>query len=333
MARPATMKALGEFALIARIARLQGPTPLTVGIGDDAAVFPVPPGCEAVVTTDLLVEDVHFRRRYPATSVGRKAVAVNVSDVAAMGARPLAAFLSLAVPPDVSVSWVRGFTHGFLAEAKRVDMPLAGGDTTASPGPIVINVAIVAAGEPGRLLRRDRAQAGDTLWVAGALGHSRAGLELLETGMGGSSVFVRAHLTPRALLAEGRWLAHQTDVHAAMDVSDGLAGDAAKLATASGLALEIDTTALPVSRALERHARAHGFPGTDYALYGGEDYALLFAAHPYFRPETWDAAWAPLTRIGRFRHGRGVRLRLGDGTVAPVRGGYDHFRSPGGRNA
>lgn len=321
------LEGLGEFGLIERLAKGLGPQPgLRLGIGDDAALFDLAPGETNVVTTDLLVEDVHFRlRTTTAFDLGHKALAVNLSDLAAMGARPLAAFVSLALPPTLPLAFVDDFYAGLRALAKKTGTAIGGGDLSESPGPLFINLTLCGALDPAQALLRSGAKPGAGLWVLGPLGLSRAGLFALEGGHKAPQALLDAHLRPLPLLAAGRALAESGLCQAAMDVSDGLVGDLGKLCAASGLGAEIELARLPVPPVLAHFCAKHALDARDYVLHGGEDYALLLALSPTLESGRLPRFLKGATRLGRFVEGGGVVLLDAFGKRRRAGEGYDHF--------
>jgi thiamine-monophosphate kinase len=309
----------GEFALIDRLReRLRARHPdVETGIGDDAAVL----AGGLCVTTDLLVEGVHFRRATTSLEdLGWKALAVNLSDLAAMGASPVAALSALALPPADAWATAEALTDGLDACATAYGLELAGGDVTAGPALVI---AVTALGRADRPVRRDGGRAGDVLAVTGTLGGARAALELLEAGAGADDALVARHVRPRPRLDEGRALAGVA--HAMLDLSDGLAGDVARLAAASGLAARIDLDAVPVQPRAEALAAAVGRTPGWYAAAGGEDYELLVAGPA----GALEASGVPLTAVGELVEGPpgGVTF-TGAGSEDPPRG-YDHLAREG----
>ena len=278
-----TLADVGERAFL-RSLRAQtlaeGSPALTLGIGDDAALLQDRALARGlVVTADALVEGVHFRRDWISPAdLGRKALAVNLSDLAAMGARPLAALLTLSVPGATPLAELRGFFRGLRAACKAWACPLVGGDLT---GGAHWTLSITALGTPyssGRVLRRDAARPGDWVYVTGWPGESGAGLSALRRGITAPAL-IRRHHRPTPRLAEGAFLAGLPRV-ALLDISDGVFNDASQLADASGLAISLHPAdQLPLSRPLRAFAAKHGPPraALDFFLYGGEDYELLFA--------------------------------------------------------
>lgn len=281
---------------------------IALGIGDDCALFR-PRGAreDLAFTTDLLVEDVHFRRTtHKPADVGWKALARGLSDIASMGAEPRFCLLSLALAPWVDKRWVDGFYRGLLQLAARAGAPLIGGDL-GHAAVTMCDIVVCGAVPRGKALRRDGARAGDEVYVSGRLGGSALGLSM------GRGAAWKRHLRPEPRLALGEFLRKIVKATAAMDLSDGLSTDLQRLCVASGASAEI--TAPP------------RFPGAtfDQALHGGEDYELLFTARAGTRvPAEFEGI--PLTRIGVMRRGRAGEVTLDGAPLAAM--GYDHFRTP-----
>ncbi|MBI2321798.1 MAG: thiamine-phosphate kinase [Chloroflexi bacterium] len=325
---------LGEFGLIARVAALQ-PAPnrkLIVGIGDDAAVWQ-PEGL-AIATTDTLVEDVHFRRRYASwEDVGWKALAVNVSDVAAMGGSPRYALVTLGLPAETAVEDLRALYDGLAAAAATYGVVVAGGDIVGSPVAFVTIALYGEAAAADRLLRRDAARAGDLVAVTGSVGASAAGLLALDGDLplpaAALAPLRAAHLRPRPRLDEARVLV-AAGVRCAIDLSDGLAGDLGHVCRASGVAARVELARLPVAAAVREH-----FPDRwpDLALRGGEDYELLCAAPgpvvERARARLAEEGLAPLAVVGEIVAGPPGQITLlaADGRSETLAtGGFEHFR-------
>ena len=327
----------GELALIERIRRAAGTTArrgeVRLGIGDDCAILQPRAGEEVVVTTDFSLEGRHFTRdRHAPESVGHRVLARGLSDLAAMGARPVAAFLSLALPKAVAgdLRWMDGFLDGLLALAKRTGTPLAGGDTAEAPGEQVLaDIVLLGAVAAGTALRRDGARAGDALYVTGALGGAAAELADVLAGQRKrvSAPSSQPHLYPEPRLRVGATLRERGLATACIDVSDGLSTDLAHVCEASGVAAEIELARLPL------HPRSARLPHDErvrLALHGGEDYELLFTTSAQAKVPNKIAGVA-LTRIGtmvRRRRGRAqVELLAEDGTRSALEaGGWEHLR-------
>lgn len=303
-----------------------------MGIGDDCALLAARPGEELAVTTDLSLEGRHFRLDWhPAEAVGHRTLARGLSDLAAMGARPLAAFLSLGLPPELTCAkrgqtpWMEGFYNGLLALAEAHATPLAGGDLAQAPLALA-DIVLVGAVASGKALRRSGARVGDQLYVTGRLGGAALGLQLLAESQGKArrqthpelESALGPHLYPQPRLEQGQMLARKGLATAAMDLSDGLSLDLPRLCAESGVAAEVEAEQVPC------------FPGAtlEQALHGGEDYELLFTASPTARlPRS--IAGVPLTRIGQIvarRKGRPEVTLLHKGRRSPfLAGGWEHF--------
>jgi thiamine-monophosphate kinase len=312
-----------EFALIDRIrARVATRADVVLGIGDDAALLQVPPGKLLAVATDTLNIDVHFPGDTGAAEVGWKSLAVNLSDLAAMGAQPAWATLSLSLP-HADAAWLDAFLDGFLDLAARHDVALVGGDTTR--GPLSVCVTVHGFVEPDAALRRDGAREGDDIWMSGTLGDAAAALAQWRAGGAGDPGF-RVRLdrpVPRVDVG----LALADVAHAAIDVSDGLLADLGHVCVASGVGAELMLDALPASPLLRQRFDAPARAALQAT--GGDDYELCFTAAPARRDAIAAIAQrcdVPLTRVGRIVAGSGVRALLADGSPwHPDRSGYTHF--------
>lgn len=305
-----------------------------VGPGDDAAVWVPPPGEATVVTQDVLVEDVDFRRSWSTPyGLGRRALTVSLSDLAAMGARPGGCVVAVCAPASTAVEDLEALQLGLAEAGTEAGCALLGGDVSSTAGPLVVDVCALGSVDPSRMLRRDAGHPGEALVVTGSLGRAAAGLRLLE----GSAVAAAAaaatatlegwrsaHLDPVARLAEGRALA-AAGVACAGDVSDGLLVDAARTAAASGCAAELWLDAVPVEAAL---VACFGDAWPALALGGGEDFELL-AAVPADRVAGLLAGWrlTPLRVVGRLVEGAGLRLldRAGGAVIPPPATAARHF--------
>jgi thiamine-monophosphate kinase len=320
---------IGEFGLIGRIESLAGESPqLLLGIGDDAAALLPTPGTSMLSTSDMLLEGVHFDLSYTdPRSLGRKSLAVNLSDIAAMGAVPRFFLLSIALPPSTEVGFVDFFAEGLMETAGRYGATLVGGDTCSSRSGIVISITLLGEQTPERIVRRSGAGPGDTILVTGTLGDSATGLRLLREGERRGEA-VRRHLDPTPRVEAGRLLAEAGIPTAMIDVSDGLLADLGHILDASGRGAEIFLDRLPLSD----EYLAAAFPGSDFyrnALSGGEDYELLFTAPPSREREIREifaSLSLPVTSIGIVTSGRGIRIFTPDGTPASTpAAGFDHF--------
>jgi thiamine-monophosphate kinase len=334
----APIGALSEQALIARIRSRTGVSPawLRIGIGDDAAVI-VPVRNELdVVTTDVAVEGVHFDRAYvPSSSIGHRALAANLSDLAAMGASPRYATLSIAAPPSLPLEAFDGVVDGFLALAAASGVALVGGNLSRSPGPLVVDVLAVGTVRPRRVLTRAGARPGDLVFVTGRPGEARAGLALCRSGEAppdGVADPRERFLRPLPRVALGTMLGRTRTASACMDLSDGLADAVRQVAEASGVGIEIDAGALPAGDALGAWQSARGLDPVLEAVAGGDDYELLFTVPRRRRRLLAEvlrkAVGVPVTRIGIVTRQPGAVLRRGD-AIEPVTGGFSHFGDAG----
>jgi thiamine-monophosphate kinase len=334
-----TVASLGERALIDRIRVLVGPPPphVVIGIGHDAAVLRPDRGALTVLSTDSLIEDVHFRRAWtPPDAIGGKALAVNLSDLAATGATPRAALLSLALPPALPLSDFDEMIRGFLAAARVARVALIGGNISSSPGPLVIDTTVLGSGHPRKRLTRAGAKPGDELYLTGCVGGAAAGLAWLAAGRDAASATdemrgaVERYARPEARWRCGSIVARTRSASAAIDLSDGLAEAARQLAEASGVGLELDASAIPVDPGMRFWAGQIGTDTLEAAVTGGEDYELLFAVPPRRRSRFLAAMRrcrdVPVTRVGIVsRPDAGEATWQRNGIVTPLPAGFRHL--------
>ncbi len=332
------LDSLGEFGIVElfrQMAQVDGNSRL--GIGDDCAAIPVDdfsPG-QILITTDALVEGVHFLKdKTPPNSLGHKALAVSVSDIAAMGGQPVAAFLSLGLTRDVDEAWIRDFAKGFMECAGLFGIELLGGDTVESKQEIFLNVTLLGKSGSTKGIKRCGAQPGDIIYLGRPTGHSAAGLHLLKNQVTGiepedRDVLIQSHLLPRPQVRLGLALSRRGLAHAMIDISDGLLQDLKHICDESGLGAEIHTKDIPLSKQLERLGRLVGHSPLDWALFGGEDYCLLFCVDPKLAHETEALCMQEndlqIWKIGTMIHGRGVKV-FKDGKLLESNNlGYEHF--------
>jgi thiamine-monophosphate kinase len=332
-----TVGAVGERGLLARI-RARVPSPsgeVATGIGDDAAVLAPSKNEQTVVTVDSLVEGVHFERRFSSPGdLGHKALAVNLSDLAAMGASPRWALLSLAMPDEWPLADLDALLDGLLGLAGAHGVDLIGGNLTRSPGPLVVDVTCAGACRPRRALLRSEGRPGDDLYVTGTLGAAAAGLEMLQAGVESldpaHAACVERYRRPIPRVRLGVAVGRSRAARAAMDLSDGLADAVRQVAEASGTGATIEAGAIPVDAGARQWFESRGENAVQRALTGGEDYELLLAVPPRWRGRLRDArrhASEPrLTHIGVLTRERGLTVRHGHGDE-PLPGGYEHFRT------
>lgn len=327
-----------ESEVIRGIRRLGGGgVGVRVGIGDDAAVLEPSPGAVLLATTDLLLEDVHFRRRYAEPAdIGWKALAVNVSDIAAMGGVPRWALVALACPPAATLDEVEAFYEGLRLVAGLHGIAIVGGDTGASPTGWFVNVTLLGEMVHAPLLRSG-ARPGNLVVVTGPLGRSAAGLALLELPSAPADLAAQtladltaAHLRPTPRVAEGQWLAATGGVTAMMDLSDGLGTDLPRLLAESGVGARVELARLPIDDATRQVARRLGHDATAWATGGGEDYELLLTCAPEDFPRLTDglarATGRRLYVVGEITaREAGLRWIDADGCEAAVASGFEHF--------
>ena len=330
MARPE-----GEREIIARIRQAAGSSgDLLLGIGDDCAVYKTAQDRVSLVTTDTMVEGVHFDLSWhPPLELGRKAASVNISDIAAMGGLPRFALLSLALATTFESQWLDAFMSGFLAVLAEHGVVLIGGDTVQSGHESVLSVTVIGEMAEAELLARKGARVGDVVLVSGFLGEAAAGLALCRMGLAHApdwQTLVAAHLNPAPLVALGRVLAESGLVHAMQDLSDGLATDLAHICAESGVGAVVTADKIPLSPVLHQAAKTCGQSPLDWALAGGEDYQLLFTAG-----EQQVAALSSMVRektgrelfaVGRIVEGQGVFLEEAGQRREISYRGYEHFR-------
>ena len=337
-----TVSDVGEIELIRHFFadRTVSTTRHPLGIGDDCAVLEHDDDqYKLLVTTDLLVERIHFdRKNSTARDIGYKAVAVNFSDIAAMGGQPTNLFLSLALPGDTPLSWVDEFSNGLFDLCGNYQVPLSGGDTTGSGRDMVINLTVLGKVVEKNLKMRNGAVDGDVLCVTGTLGDSAAGLHLLKSREATNlsdryrDHLIARHLRPRPALEEGHWLSNESGVHAMIDLSDGLATDAGHIAGNSQVGAVIDLDGIPVSDALQAFAGGKSTEESiELALFGGEDYHLLCAVG---REEYEDVAerfrrhfGRPLYAVGRTTSShQGIEYERNRNPVSVSGSGFNHFK-------
>jgi thiamine-monophosphate kinase len=347
-----TVSDLTESELIERIRHLLPPAPnwLVVGIGDDAAVVAPARNRLEVLTVDAIVEGVHFDRTFtPPAAVGHRALAVNLSDLAAMGAEPRLALLSFALPADYASADFDSLVTALAALASQHGVHVAGGNLTRSPGPLMIDVMLAGAVKPRQALTRGGARPGDEIYVSGSLGAATAGLEMLSRpGLRGPAYAERRadlrradllgppldpctarYLFPEPRVRLGLALARNRAATACVDLSDGLGDGVRRIAESSAVGAVIEAEAVPVEPGAAKWFGEQGKEPVAAAMSGGDDYELLFTVRPRLRGRLSAARHhgkAPFTRIGVCTEDRALVLRRESGIQGPVPGGYTHFR-------
>jgi thiamine-monophosphate kinase len=321
---------LGEFELIRRFFSQGGPqrADVSLGVGDDAALVRVPEGAELVVAADTIVAGVHFPPNTAPQDIGYRALAVNLSDMAAMGATPAWATLALTLP-TVDAAWLEAFSEGFFALARLHEVMLIGGDTTS--GPLSVTVQIMGWVPEGTALKRSGARIGDLVFVSGEIGDAAAGLALIEGRASTASAAFRDHLQARfwrPLPRVALGLALRGVASAAIDISDGLAADLTHVLDASRVGARLELERLPLSTALAATLGAQR--SVESALAGGDDYELCFTLspdHQHLLSAVAAEGGCAVTRVGVVEEPPGLRLYR-DGVAAPIPvRGYEHFRA------
>jgi thiamine-monophosphate kinase len=323
-----------EERLIARYFRPLATHPGAFGLGDDAAAVTPPVGCDVVLTTDGVIGGVHFFADDPPENIGRKALRLNLSDLAAKGAKPIGFLLSLALPSGTGEAWLAAFAAGLGDDAVHYGCPLLGGDTDHTPGPISVSIAAFGAVPHGHMVRRSTAKVGDCVVVTGTIGDAALGVKLrrdrsLAKRWRLTDAMIE-HLEQRYLLPQPRNALAEAILHhaaAAMDVSDGLAGDLAKLCRASSVAAEIDVSRVPLSDAA-RTAISAAPELLETVLTGGDDYEIILTLAPEKLPAFRAAAKAvgvAVGEIGRVQDGQGVRFHQDGKALTFARPSYSHF--------
>jgi len=317
----------GEFDFIrTRLGPLTRHHAAALGLSDDAAVLDPPAGCQLVLACDTLVAGVHFRAEDAPDVAAARAMRSNLSDMAAMGAEPLGYLSALTWPRDVDPDWRDGFVAGLAAEQDVFGLPLLGGDTTSTPGPMTVTLTLIGSVPQGMALTRAGAAVGDDIWVSGTIGDAALGLAALEGEGGTPRDLIERYARPEPRLELGTALRGLAS--AAIDISDGLLADAGHIAETSGVALAIEAEAVPLSAPARTWLAGAGEGGLAGLVTGGDDYELLFTAPPARREAIAALAGEdmPLTRIGRAEAGQGVVCRDASGKTLKIdRDGFTHF--------
>lgn len=329
------MAKIGEFDFIAQIQK-QFSSPhdfVSLGIGDDAAAFIPSRGKYSLLTTDTLIEDIHFSRAYSSfEQVGMKAVAVNLSDIAAMGGQPRTFLISLGVPDNMKLSDLKQLYRGIEKHCRPLNLALIGGNITRTNGPFFISLTLHGEVSKKEMMTRSGARPGDVIYVTGTLGDAAAGLHCLKQGgsMKGNSHLIRRQRVPQARIPEGELIAKTGIASAMIDISDSLSADLKHVMMQSGVGAKLTLAKIPLSPALKRYAKQNNLKALDFALFGGEDYELLF-----FVPQNKEKKLVRLiengliqaTRIGKTLSKKGGMLvEESDGKIHKmIPKGYDHF--------
>jgi thiamine-monophosphate kinase len=350
MPRHTEISSIGETGLIERIKALvdkQSGDPslrqhLIMGISDDTAVFRPDPGKVVLLTTDSFIEGVHFDLTFTSFKhLGWKAMAANLSDIASMGGMPRYAVLTISLPKKVSVEMIEEFYEGALQACKKYSCMIAGGDTTMSLGNIAISIALTGEAEEGKVLYRGGAKPGDLLCVTGHLGASHAGLKILQRekqrynespekfqpNLAPYAAAIEKHLMPKPRLDISPLLAEKVSTHALIDISDGLASEVHRICKASNAGAAVYEHNIPVDAITQQVAAEFNEQPTDYALYGGEEYELLFTM-PDAEFAKFESLTTDVTIVGRIAEPeKGITLVRSNGEIELLKfSGWDHFR-------
>jgi thiamine-monophosphate kinase len=330
---------LGEFALIARLqSRLHGPprSHVICDIGDDCAVLRPAAGMDVLLTTDTQEEGVHFRRDWASPEdIGWRCLAVNVSDIAAMGGSPLGAVVALSLPATLDVAFIEALYDGMQAVAQRYDCPVIGGNISQRADTLSVTITVAGQVPCDQSVYRSGAQVGDEIWVTGTLGSAKAGLEVLShpqavAGLPTAAVLSR-YRRPQPRLHEAQFLRQHARLHSLLDISDGLSSDLRHVCEASGVGAELEAAVIPMTEDVKQIALALQAEPLQFALHGGEDFELCLTAPPgsigRLQAAFTQQFHCPLVRVGTIQPGHAVQLRLPQGGLMPLPArGYDHFR-------
>lgn len=313
-----------QFLARLRSAKQSRNPKVELGIGDDCAILQLPPGQETLITTDFSLEAVHFRRDWQSPEcIGHRCLARGLSDIAAMGGNPVAAFLSLALPRELPHRWVDGFFAGLLKLARRHGVQLAGGDTSQSLSGVLADITVVGSVRRGEAIRRSSARVGDLIYVTGVLGESAAMLHQLAAGM-----VKKLDVFPNPRVAVGDWLTRKRIATAAIDISDGLSTDLTHICEESGVGAVIEAQAIPIhssAKSLQQRSPTRDL-SIELALHGGEDYEILFTS-PKSKQVPERIAGVRITKIGQVIREKNMYLsQSGEKKTLEPRG-WEHFQS------
>ncbi|MBN2038822.1 MAG: thiamine-phosphate kinase [Spirochaetes bacterium] len=332
------IKDIGEFGFIKKVTSdsVFCPEKILQAAGDDAAVFTSEPGKAIVVTTDILIENIHFiRNKISPEDLGHKAITVNLSDIAAMGANPEHAFVSLGIPEDLPSGYLERFYSSLKKTAKQFNVNILGGDTSASGLYLIINIALTGTSSPDNILYRHKAVPGDIIYSTGLLGSSRAGLQLLLDGItkpdNNQTKLINAHTRPYPYVTEGMFLSQMKGTRAAIDVSDGLVSDIGHIADESNCGFILESDLIPVSDSLKEFCFQHSYDLTDYAISGGEDYVLIFTVDSSCAKDVEKYYYSKFNkliyRIGVITESKSRLLKTHNGRLNELMNkGWDHFK-------
>jgi len=332
-----SLSEIGEFGLIKRFSQqfLKDLPKEYTGIGDDCAIIPLNKKEVLLITTDMLIEDSHFiRNKISPFDLGQKSLMVNLSDIAAMGGTPVSAFLSIGLPSGYEIEWIDNFFKGIKSVCDEYGVYLMGGDTTRSPERVVINIVVTGKGIASEVKKRSAAKPGDIICVNDFVGDSGGGLRILLENLSydvDAEYLVKRHNCPRANVKEGKWLSGFRDVHAMIDISDGIESDIHRLMESSGVGAEIELDRIPLSGELKRVAAKYDWNAHEIGVTGGEDYCLMFTvSEKGFNEISQDYEKEfkkPFYRIGRIKEtSAGLKFFYEGKLTTLKKHGWDHFR-------
>jgi len=328
---------IGEFGLINRLSKQfnTGKEKGITGIGDDCAVIPIDTQSSWLVTTDMLIEGRHFiQGQISPENLGYKSLAVNLSDIAAMGGEPHSMWLSIGIPGNIPVSWLDDFFSGLQSLCNKTNTLLLGGDTTKSPDKLVINIVVMGKANNTLIKYRSAAKSGDAICITGNPGNSSAGLKALLEGYNkdkATQYLIEQHHKPKTYLKEGQWLATKNETHAMIDISDGIASDIRHIINLSHVGAAINLDSLPVSDELKYFCQKHNQDIMEMAVCGGEDYCLLCTIegqqYPVIAQKYKENFGMPLYKIGEIKGEKHGLVYLKDNKPYDIiKTGFDHFK-------
>jgi len=332
-----TLSSIGEFGLIEEYIAPEFKDLVKkhmTGIGDDCSIVPINENTSHIFTTDMLIEKTHFLRdKITPYQLGFKSLAVNLSDIAAMGGIPIGSYISIGLPKDISLKWIEEFMHGYKALSQKENVPLLGGDTTSSESSIIINVGISGEIKNQNIKKRSDAKEGDIICLTGETGNSAAGLQALFKDLPvdeSTKPLYDQHLSPYPHVSEGSWLGQFKEVHAMMDVSDGVSSDLMHILKASWVKARIDLDKVPMTPTLIEFCKTHDLNPIELALSGGEDYVLLLTidskSFANISHKFQNEFNKPLFPIGKIKKGSPeIEYFRNNEQIKDIKKGYTHF--------
>ncbi|MGM0497596.1 MAG: thiamine-phosphate kinase [Bacteroidota bacterium] len=337
MEKTKNLKSVGEFGLIEEYIAPEFKDLVKehmTGIGDDCSIIPISKTTSHIFTTDMLIEKTHFLRdKITPYQLGFKSLAVNLSDIAAMGGNPVGSYISVGLPKDIELSWIEEFMKGYKDLSEKEDVPLLGGDTTSSENSIVINIGVTGEIANQNIKTRSSAKTGDIVCLTGETGESAAGLQALFLDLpedNNTKPLLEKHLSPYPHVSEGKWLAKHDEVNAMIDVSDGISSDLMHILKASSRKGIVVLEKIPMTNFLLNFCNTHQINPIELALSGGEDYVLLLTikgeAFENIAKSFMDEFQKPLYPIGKIEDGKPeIAYFKDDKQVENIRKGYSHF--------